>query len=194
MQRDRHVCGRSVYARVFRLLVQGCTLFLGSYIDFPRFGLDNLINGLAFVIIVNGIVTVWNSLQRQAQAAGMIGHRNDAGADLHMVVPLLLAVGMEAKLKALPLVAVLVSALTAALGGPAPLLTLFGITIFSILLLAMLMKPSKQVKIVHSVCLLASVVITRLAIHTLSNRFEQTGGGFTLGKTANERPSRRLPG
>jgi len=163
-------------------LCKAALYFSACYIVFLRFGPTDFINGLALAIIANGVATVWNSLQGQVQAAGMIGHRNYAGMICNMAVPVLLVVGMQTRLKALPLIAVLMSALAAALGGSRAVIILFGVTVFSTLLLAMLIKPSKQVKIVLSVSLLASVVVAPLAIHTLSNRFEQTGGDFTLEK------------
>jgi hypothetical protein len=118
----------------------------------------------------------------QLQAAGLIGHRNYAGMLVNMAVPVLLVAGMQLKLKALPLMAVVLCGVAAAIGGSRAVIVFFGITVFMTLVLVLCTKPSRQAGTVFALCLLGSLVITPLAMDTLSDRFAQTGSSFETGK------------
>jgi hypothetical protein len=165
-------------------LLKAVLYFSACYVVMLRFGIDDLIKGLALAIIANGLVTVFNSVQGQAQTGGLIGHRNFAGMIFNMAIPTLLISGMQARSKVLPLLAVFLCAIAAALGGSRAVIILFGITVFATLLLTLLVKPTRQAKLVFSVCLLGSAAVAPLAISTLSDRFAGPGGGFTLEKDA----------
>lgn len=163
-------------------LIKASIFFYACYLIFVRGGFTDFISGLAIALIANGIMTVLNSLEGNDLAGGLFGHRNYAGMISNMAIPALLIAASRGRVRWLPILAIVLSAVAAALGGSRAVILLLGVTIFATLLGAMWVRPTKQTKIILAMCLLASLFVVPLALQTLGDRFEASGGEFSLAK------------
>lgn len=163
-------------------LIKSIIYFYACYLVFLRNGFNDFINGLAIALLANGVFQISNSLEGQALAGGLFGHRNFAGMICNMALPALLVARSRGRLWALPILAIVVSAIAAAVGGSRAVILLLGVTIYATLLAAIWVKPSKRAKGMLAICLLASLAVVPIAFQTLGDRFENSGGEFNLAK------------
>ena len=153
-------------------LIKAAVYCFACYIVICRGGLFTLVTGLCVAVFANSGTTILNFLQGEAQPSGLVGHRNYAGMLNNLAVPILLVVGTFARLRAWPLLAVVVAGVAAILGSSRAVLILFGVTVFLTLILTLFIKPSKQITQTLAVCVIFSFLAVPIGIQKISQRSE----------------------
>ena len=161
-------------------LIKAAIYFLACYYVFCRGGLSLFVSGLCAAVLANSSTTIMHFLQGQAQPAGLVGHRNHAGMINNLAIPILLVVGSLPRIKVLPLLTVCLAGIAAVLSSSRAVLILFGFTVYLTLIFALFVKPSKQFKIILTVCVFVSFVAIPISIHKISQRSED--GEIVLSK------------
>ena len=175
-------------------LVKAIVYFQACYVVFKRGDLDHFITGLSLTIILNGGITLMNGLGGAAQASGILGHRNYSGMISNMAIPVILVAGTLGRLKPIPLLAVIMSAVAAILGGSRAVIMLFGVTVLLTLLAAMWARPSKQITSVLALCLVGSLLFVPFAVGKIDERLAQSNSEFSLSKDAEREAFERAAG
>jgi len=161
-------------------LLRGFVYFVACSVVFMRGGFKPLVLGLSVSIIINGIDTIINAASGQIQASGILGHRNYSGLVTNLAVPTLLASLLswrKAKVLALGLA---FAAVAAALGGSRASVVLFGASVALTLLIALIVNPGKKTTVVTVLAIFAALIMTPVVVYKMNQRFNETGGGFSL--------------
>ena len=163
-------------------LLKAALYFLACYIVMSRGAMSALVSGLCIAVIANSGMTISNFLQGVGQPGGLVGHRNYAGLINNLAIPLLLVDGTFGRLKLWRLLAIGMAAVAAILGGSRAVIVLFGASVYLTLFCALVARPSKQIKYMLAMCVLASFLAVPAGLQKLRDRSED--GSIMLSKDA----------
>lgn len=161
-------------------LVRGLTYFMACSVVVMQGGFRPLVFGLSASVAANGMDTIINAASGEIQASGMLGHRNYSGLVTNLAVPILLASSLSWRKTNILALGLAFAAVGAALGGSRASVVLFGASVGLTLAMALLIRPNKRTTVVAAMAIAGALIMTPVVIHKMNQRFNETGGSFSL--------------
>jgi O-antigen ligase len=163
-------------------ILRAVLYFWASYLVISNGGLVPLAQGLAVAVLANAGVTIANSLGGEAQAAGLLGHRNFSGLIGNLALPVLITVGLHGRVRPLMLLAVIGAGMSAIAGGSRGVIIFYGVTVLLTMIAAVTIQPNTRRIFALVACLIGVAAAIPVAQHKLAERFQKQQTQFTLEK------------
>jgi O-antigen ligase len=143
--------------------------------------------GMAYAVIVSGLVSTYHALSGAIQAKGILGHQNLTGLSINLGMPILLSLALSTK-RSVFLLAIAAGAVGAVAGGSRATIVFFALSVAGTLLVTILIKPTGRTLAIAGVAALGLVATAPFAIEKLGERsttgFEKDAERVAFERTA----------